>query len=117
VFHVSQVKPFVANYTPVYSDFSSLVDLSAVDLQPEVILQRRLVKKGSKAIPQVLVKWTKLPEASATWEDWYVLKTRFPSVVTCGQARSPGGKMSRLSSMACHRSEDGKEKYVFVHRK
>jgi hypothetical protein len=117
VFHVSQLKPFVANYTPVYSDFSSLVDLSAVDLQPEVILQRRLVKKGSKAIPQVLVKWTKLPEASATWEDWYVLKTRFPSVVTCGQARSPGGKMSRLSSMACHRSEDGKEKYVFIHRK
>jgi hypothetical protein len=36
------------------------------DLQPEAILQRRLVKKGSKAIPQVLVKWRHLPEASAT---------------------------------------------------
>jgi hypothetical protein len=82
-----------------------------------VILQRRLVKKGSKAIPQVLVKWTNMPEASATWEDWYVLKTRFPSIVTCGQAHSPGGKMSCLSSTACHRSEDRKEKYVFVPRK
>jgi hypothetical protein len=51
VFHVSQLKPFVANYTLVYSDFSSLVDLSAIELQPESILQRRLVKKGSKAIP------------------------------------------------------------------
>jgi hypothetical protein len=66
VFHVSQLKPFVADYTPVYSDFKILVDLSVKDLQPEAILQRRLVKKGSKAIPQVLVKWRHLPEASAT---------------------------------------------------
>jgi hypothetical protein len=66
VFHVSQLKPFVADYTPVYSDFKILVDLSVKDLQPEAILQRRLVKKGSKAIPQVLVKWRHLPKASAT---------------------------------------------------
>jgi hypothetical protein len=68
-----------------------LVDLSVKDHQPETILQRRLVKKGNKAIPHVLVKWSHLQEASATWEDWFVLKTSFPSIVACGQASAQEG--------------------------
>jgi len=49
------------------------------------------VKKGNKAIPQVLLKWTSLPESSATWEDYYVVKQRFPNAVAWGQAASEGG--------------------------
>jgi len=49
------------------------------------------VKKGNKAIPQVLLKWTSLPESSATWEDYYVVKQRFPNAVAWGQATSEGG--------------------------
>jgi len=48
VFHVSQLKPFTPNYSPVYSDLPKLVDLSVHDLQPERILDRRLVKKGNQ---------------------------------------------------------------------
>lgn len=74
----------------MYSDFKILVDLSIADLKLEAILHR-LVKKVNKVIPQVLVKLSHLPEASATWEDWYALKKSFPVFVACGQATYPVG--------------------------
>ena len=86
VFHISQLKPFTPDHTPVFADITKIADLSVVSLAPEKILQRRLVKKGNKAIPQVLLKWTHLPESSATWEDYYVVKQRFPDAVAWGQA-------------------------------
>ena len=96
VFHVSQLKPFTANYSPVYSDVTKIAHLDTVTLQPEVILERRLVKKGNAAIPQVLVKWSHLPADSATWEDLYVLRQRFPTSAAWGQAVSPvGGGVTR----------------------
>ena len=91
VFHISQLKPFTPNHTPVFANITKLADLSVVSLAPKKILQRRLVKKGNKAIPQVLLKWTHLPESSATWEDYYVVKQRFPDAVAWGQATSEGG--------------------------
>ncbi|KAJ1276651.1 hypothetical protein BS78_05G230700, partial [Paspalum vaginatum] len=78
VFHVSQLKPFTPNYTPVYHDLPQVVDLDQYPLQPEVVLQRRFIKKGNAAVPQVLVKWTNLPADAATWEDYYVVKKQFP---------------------------------------
>jgi len=100
VFHVSsQLKPFTADYSPVYSDITKLITLDTATLQPEAILERRLVKKGNTAIPQVRVKWSHLPKDSATWEDFYVLQQRFPSALACGQASSPaGGGVMRTST-------------------
>ena len=91
VFHISQLKPFTPNYTPVYSALPLLSDLSAADLFPEAVLDRRLVKKGNRAVPQVLVKWAHLPSTSATWEDFYVVQRRFPSALAWGQASSAAG--------------------------
>lgn len=54
VFHISQLKPFTPVYTPVYSDLSKLVELDSITLEPEAILDWRLVKKGSNVVPQVL---------------------------------------------------------------
>jgi hypothetical protein len=79
VFHVSQLKPFTPNYSPIYSEWPKLVDLSSHDLQPERILDRRLVKKGNQAIQQVFV--SPVPKVSTTWEDLYVVRERFPGVV------------------------------------
>jgi hypothetical protein len=90
-FHVSQLKPFTPDYTPVFSDLTQIKDHSAIELQPERVLDRRLVKKGNAAIPQVRFKWCQLPETSATWEDWHVIKERFPSSVAWGQATSAEG--------------------------
>ena len=91
VFHISQLKPFTPNYTPVYTQLPLLADLSATELEPESVLDRRLVKKGNRAIPQVLVKWANIPQASATWEDLYVVMRRFPTCLAWGQASSAAG--------------------------
>lgn len=75
----------------MFLDFQVLHDFTTTELQPEEILERRLVRKGSKAVPQVRVKWQHLPQDSTTWEDLYVLQQRFPSLVARGQATVLGG--------------------------
>ncbi|KAK1608397.1 hypothetical protein QYE76_032070 [Lolium multiflorum] len=91
VFHVSQIKEFRDDYSPVFAHLPKTPVLDVLDTLPEKILDRRLVKKGNAAIPQVLVKWTNVPEDSATWENWETLKVKFPTVLTWGQASSSGG--------------------------
>lgn len=91
VFHVSQLKPFTPDHTPVFSELPNLPDLAKQDVVPKAILDQRLVKKGGKAIPQVRVKWSNLPSDSATWEDWNVLNSRFPGALPGGPASSLGG--------------------------
>lgn len=91
VFHVSQLKAHVPDHTPVFTSLPHPVVLDAADVWPEEILDRRLVKKGNAAHVQVLIKWSSLPAHQATWEDYEVLKTRFPSAPAWGQAVSPAG--------------------------
>jgi hypothetical protein len=81
VFHISQLKEFRADYTPVFAELPKLPALDA----------RRLVKKGNAALPQVRIKWRNLPDDAATWEDWTTLKDRFPEVRAWGQATNSGG--------------------------
>jgi hypothetical protein len=64
-FQVCQ-KPFLPNFTPVFSELPKVTELDDREILPETVLQRRLVKKGGKAVPQVLIKWTCLPAAAAT---------------------------------------------------
>jgi hypothetical protein len=47
VFHISQLKAFHQDYTPVYSTLPAVTDLEATTAVPERILERRLVKKGT----------------------------------------------------------------------
>jgi hypothetical protein len=58
---------------------------------PLEILDRRLVKKGNKAVSQVLIRWSNIPHESATWEDYYVLRQKFPDARAWGQAGSVEG--------------------------
>jgi hypothetical protein len=74
VFHISQLKPFIADHTPVYDDLPAVTDLTATTTVLAAVIDHRLVKKGNTAIPHVKVTWTVLPESSSTWEDYYVLK-------------------------------------------
>jgi hypothetical protein len=61
------------------------VDFSKELLQPKLILEHRLVKKGNAMILQVRVKWLQLSEFATTWEDRHVLVTKFPVVKSWGQ--------------------------------
>jgi hypothetical protein len=80
VFHVSQLKPFTQNYTLVYDKLPPPPDLSAVAAVSKTIL----------------VQWNYLPEDYSTWEDYHVLRHRFP-MLSFGQDNSlKEGKMSRL---------------------
>jgi len=73
VFHISQLKPFVADFTPVYSTLLVTSDLEDATATPKEIIDRRLAQKGNSAIPQVKVVWIRLLASSATWEDYYML--------------------------------------------
>jgi hypothetical protein len=92
VFHVSQLKPFTPNYVPVFLELPHIADLENVNVQPMEILDRRLVKKGSSAVTQVLVRWSGIPKEAATWEDFNVVRTRFPDSLAWGQASVQGGE-------------------------
>jgi hypothetical protein len=71
------LKDFVPDHTPVFHDLPNPAELDQMDVEPEAILDRRLVKKGGSAIPQGLIKWKNLGQDSATWEDLTVFKIRF----------------------------------------
>lgn len=51
VFHISQLKPFNADYTPAYDALPTTADLETADTAPAAIVERRLIKKGNTAIP------------------------------------------------------------------
>ena len=53
--------------------------MNAEEVFPEEILERRLVKRGNSALVQVRIKWANLPVEAATWEDYDVLRTRYPA--------------------------------------
>ena len=91
VFHISQLKPFVADYTPVFDMLPVTIDLEAAVAVPDRIIDMRLVKKGNTTIPQVKVLWTGLPPSATTWEDYNVLRQRFPDAQAWGQASSSAG--------------------------
>lgn len=55
VAHVSQLKPFTPNYTPVFKDLHKITDLTTGTPLLEAILNRRLVKEGNAAISQILL--------------------------------------------------------------
>lgn len=61
VFQVSQLKPFTANYTPVFSDLPP-PDLLSCDKLPSAILQRCMLHVGNATTPQGLIKCGDLPD-------------------------------------------------------
>lgn len=66
VFHLSQLKPFIVDYSLVYDSLPVTTDLEATETAPLAIMDRRLVKKGNTTVPQVKVTWTGLPSSTTT---------------------------------------------------
>jgi hypothetical protein len=47
VFHVSQLKDYHEDFTPVFSELPTIPDLDIRETEPETILERRMMKKGN----------------------------------------------------------------------
>jgi hypothetical protein len=73
VFHVSKLKAFTPNHSPVYSSLLDVPALDVLEVALDKVINRQLVKKGNVAITQVLVQWSDLPESSSIWEDYNLL--------------------------------------------
>ncbi|XP_070032730.1 uncharacterized protein [Nicotiana tomentosiformis] len=75
--HVSLLKK--CHVIPDHISYPPVVDIADPQCpEPELVLQRRMVKKGNKVVAQVLVKWQGIPAHDATWEYYNELKIRFP---------------------------------------
>ncbi|XP_019229326.1 PREDICTED: uncharacterized protein LOC109210380 [Nicotiana attenuata] len=79
VFHVSQLKKKVGSGVFPSQDPPYCNDEGQILTEPIAILERRLVKKGNKAVVEVLLQWADLSKYEATWEDFSFLKSQFPN--------------------------------------
>ncbi|XP_019163484.1 PREDICTED: uncharacterized protein LOC109159828 [Ipomoea nil] len=91
VFHVSQLKKRVGEGTVVQLDPPVLDKDGQLLTEPVAVLGKRLVERNNQAVTQLLVQWANLPDSAATWEDYYHLKSQFPSFDPWGQGSSSGG--------------------------
>jgi hypothetical protein len=87
VFHVSQLKSYIPDHTPVFQELPTPLQLDVAALTPQEILDRRL---DNASYLQVLIKWSSMPASMATWEDWTVLRERYPDAAAWGQAAFQG---------------------------
>lgn len=91
VFHVSQLKPFTPDYTPVFSELPRVPDLAGGETEPVAILERRMMKKGDVPVVQLHVQWANMPPSATTWEDYDVLRQRYPAACIWEGAPSQEG--------------------------
>jgi hypothetical protein len=57
---------------------------------PTEVLESRLLRKGNKVIPQLLIRWSNWPASLSTWEDEHTIKQQFPRAPAWGQAVCQG---------------------------
>ncbi|XP_020147059.1 uncharacterized protein [Aegilops tauschii subsp. strangulata] len=55
VFHVSQLKPVIPDYTPVFSELPRVLELVTGEAEPMAILERCMMKEGDMPIIQLQV--------------------------------------------------------------
>jgi transposase InsO family protein len=94
VVHVSQLKRSVGD-RPVGVVLPNDLEHLQVPLQA---IDRRVVVRGGKSVPQVLIQWSNSDAALATWEDEEDLRDRFPEAAAWGQAAVQGEDNVRTSA-------------------
>ncbi|XP_021979931.1 uncharacterized protein LOC110876059 [Helianthus annuus] len=79
VFHISMLKPARGNFSstplhplPITKDWE-------LDLQPESILSHRWVSEAGQQVLELLVSWCHRPVEEATWENYDLFVTQFPT--------------------------------------
>ena len=63
----------VSTDLPVYNEEGE------VQLQPLVVWDKRMKKKGNRAIMEVLIQWRHTNLKDAVWKELYVVQQQFPN--------------------------------------
>jgi Chromo (CHRromatin Organisation MOdifier) domain len=70
VFHISQLKEKLDHKVVPTTNMSLVGKYGQMKVEPVVVLDRQLVKKGNELRTQILVRWSNLSNSDATWEDY-----------------------------------------------
>ena len=92
VIYVSQLKKALAPSESVQSSLPVFQTDYSKQPVPSQILDRRFVRKGSKMVEQLQVRWSGPDSQVVTWENGQELRRRFPTAEAWGQASSQGGE-------------------------
>jgi hypothetical protein len=90
VVHVSQLKKEITERDQVCPELPAYL-LAHVLVQPLAITADRFIRRGSKQVPQVQVRWSGLPAPCLTWEPLFAIVNAFPSSPAWGHAEAQGG--------------------------
>lgn len=90
VFHVSLLKKKLGKQAIPIVQLHELGEEGQFLIEPVAILARRLIKRKSRPVMQVLVHWSNLPSSDATWEDLGSIQSRFPQFYPWGQGEFEG---------------------------
>lgn len=78
VFHISQLKKRIGQQVIPSIDPPICSSDGQPLIEPIVVLDRTMVKKGNKASTQILVQWANMLPEEATWEDYKFIVSQFP---------------------------------------
>lgn len=68
-------------------------------IEPIVVLDRRMVKKGNKATTQILVPWANILPEKVTWEDYNFNKSQFQVLKNLEDNVLKGNEYSRRKKL------------------
>ncbi|MCI05729.1 hypothetical protein A2U01_0026782, partial [Trifolium medium] len=80
VFHVSQLKLFKGGTNEQYMPLPLTMTEMGPMILPTKVLASRVVQHGEMKIPQVLIQWTNMSAAEATWEGLEDMKNNYPNL-------------------------------------
>jgi hypothetical protein len=91
VVHVSQLKKHIAPHLQVSTDLTVIPDVEIDPPTPIVVLDTRMVSRGSSTTTQLLIQWSRFPSTMTTWEEQKDFCRRYSAAPACGQAGFRGG--------------------------
>lgn len=77
-FHISQLKKRIGSHVASVTLPVVHSDSGHVLLMPKRVLDRRLIQRNGRAVPQLLIKWLNTTEEDSTWEDYNKFALQFP---------------------------------------
>jgi len=78
VFHISLLKQFQGSQSQQYLPMSLTTTEFGPIIQPEHVLDTRIIKRNGIEIQQILIQWESFDASEASWEDLTAIKQSYP---------------------------------------